>query len=92
MQLIQNLTDVSSRPCQPSDLGHCAQVHRRVPVSLMLGVSTSPSALEALLPLQAVAALRPHHFHLTPAMARAESLYSEARARSPFCPLKKGFG
>ena len=57
----------------------CAQVHRRVPVSLMLGVSTSPTALEALLPLQAVAALRPHQFHLTPAIARAESLYSEAR-------------
>ena len=54
-------------------------MHRRVPLSLMLGVATSPSALEALLPLQAVAALRPAHFHLTPAMARAESLYSEAR-------------
>lgn len=56
-----------------------------MPVSLMLGVSTSPSALEALLPLQAVAALRPHHFHLTPALARAESLYSEARARLALC-------
>ena len=55
------------------------QMHRRVPASLVLGVSTSPSALEALLPLPAVAALRSHHFHLTPAMARVESLYAEAR-------------
>ena len=59
-------------------------MHRCVPVSLVLGVSTSPSALEAMLPLQAVAALRPHHFHLTPAVARAESLYSEARTSSLF--------
>lgn len=54
-------------------------MHTQLPVTLMLGMATSPSALQELLPLAAVASLRLHHFKLTRSMNRVESIFSEAR-------------
>ena len=54
-------------------------MHCQLPVTLVLGMTTSPSALERLLPLEAVAALRLRPFYLAPARARAEAVFSEAK-------------
>ena len=52
-------------------------MHTQLPATLVLGAATSPTALRALLPLPAVAALPCRDFKLTPALARMESIFSE---------------
>ena len=53
-------------------------MHMQVPVTLVLGMATSSSALQQLLPLPAFAALRLRDFRLMKSPARVESIFSEA--------------
>ena len=53
-------------------------MHCQLPVTLLLSVASSPHALKRLLLLPAVASMRMFRFKLAPAMARVESIFSEA--------------